>query len=233
LLFPDCGGLKNSKIVQSETKTKLQDHLEKVSIWPIPNPSPMSHVIAVPHDVLLGFSNEHLLGAFDLLHDCYGTSLVGGESNSLVIFADDPITPEKDGFYEGEPMYFKLFDPVTKTESSLTAEFDPSLPDYDGTFKINGLSAIRSFKVASSSVHVFAFEDVRIFPNPATDKLTIDLGKNENADIQFLNIHGQIIKQESFTNPKTTVDISDLPLGLYLVEINLPNFKLTKRFIKN
>jgi len=75
-------------------------------------------------------------------------------------------------------------------------------------------------------------QDLFIFPNPATDKLNI-LVENVTGLKQVLiyNSTGQIIKEEEvlFKNNTTTVNTSDVPTGIYTLQISdLPNTSKTK-----
>ncbi len=56
-----------------------------------------------------------------------------------------------------------------------------------------------------------------IYPNPAVDKLNISIIDNKNETIKLYSITGKLIYQIPFTNE---LNISDLPVGMYLIEIN-------------
>ena len=55
-----------------------------------------------------------------------------------------------------------------------------------------------------------AFDKIEVFPNPATDKLTIDASASlsKPTTIEITNIQGQLIKKLSATGNKTNVDVS-------------------------
>lgn len=69
-----------------------------------------------------------------------------------------------------------------------------------------------------------------LYPNPATDKLTIDFPDNYNSGhrIQICDIDGRVIKSETILGTQIIV-ISDLPNGLYFIKIDENQ---TKKFIK-
>ena len=59
-----------------------------------------------------------------------------------------------------------------------------------------------------------------LFPNPATDKITIDLsGKTMVRDLVIVNVQGQDILTQKSTEPITQIDISSLPAGIYFVRL--------------
>ena len=72
-----------------------------------------------------------------------------------------------------------------------------------------------------------------IYPNPATDNLTIET--SQQADIEILNIEGQLIKsvsRQTASGNKTNVNVSDLPCGVYFIEVKTEKGVAIKKFIK-
>ncbi|MDD4208797.1 MAG: T9SS type A sorting domain-containing protein [Bacteroidales bacterium] len=68
-----------------------------------------------------------------------------------------------------------------------------------------------------------------LYPNPTNDNLTI---KNENIpikDVCLYNIMGQKVKQVFVNSNETTLDVSTLPAGMYLVKINTEQGVLTRK----
>lgn len=69
-----------------------------------------------------------------------------------------------------------------------------------------------------------------LFPNPARDILNIQMDTQfEEFHIEVYNVHGQQVLRAFNT---TTLDVNQLPLGIYLVQILGDNLTLTKRFIR-
>ncbi len=79
---------------------------------------------------------------------------------------------------------------------------------------------------------------INIFPNPATDKLTINLGgNNEKIEVTIADITGKIIYKTVGTNPdsyrdeKIEVNTSDFAAGIYVVQIQSAEFTAMKKLI--
>jgi len=71
---------------------------------------------------------------------------------------------------------------------------------------------------------------INIYPNPAADKIEMDMpGDAFPFDLSIMNIQGQQVLNRKLWDAKTTIDISNLPQGVYVV--NLSN-GFTKEFIK-
>ena len=71
-----------------------------------------------------------------------------------------------------------------------------------------------------------------IYPNPATTQLTIDLKEEGHADVTIYNVLGQAIQQESLNNLQTTIDIANLPAGVYMVKVMQNNKAHTVKLFK-
>ncbi|TAF35440.1 MAG: T9SS C-terminal target domain-containing protein [Cytophagales bacterium] len=77
---------------------------------------------------------------------------------------------------------------------------------------------------------------LKLYPNPVTDKLFLsapDLGK-ESVSIRILNTLGQELKRITHQSSETGVilDVSELPKGVYMLDINIGNRLASKRFVK-
>ncbi|MDD2634208.1 MAG: choice-of-anchor J domain-containing protein [Bacteroidales bacterium] len=63
-----------------------------------------------------------------------------------------------------------------------------------------------------------------VFPNPATDLITVSNAKNTN--ITLLNMLGEVITTIENANTNQTIDISNLPVGNYIIKVNQEVFKI-------
>ncbi len=69
-----------------------------------------------------------------------------------------------------------------------------------------------------------------IFPNPASDRLTIECVPK--SDVEILHIEGQIFKRLNAKDIHTTVDISNLLSGIYIIKVQNEEEIAVKKFIK-
>ena len=74
---------------------------------------------------------------------------------------------------------------------------------------------------------------INIFPNPANNYLTIALGNNtKKVDVTIADITGKIIYTNIATNTqKVEVNTKDFVEGIYVVQIQIADFKATKKLI--
>lgn len=69
-----------------------------------------------------------------------------------------------------------------------------------------------------------------IYPNPANDQLMINSENLKINSIKIIDVTGKIIKV--ITQNTTSIIVSDLPKGLYLLQVHTENGNGVKRFIK-
>jgi hypothetical protein len=89
---------------------------------------------------------------------------------------------------------------------------------------------INANRIAGNSKQVTKlFEEVKIYPNPAANKLTIESNANRITKINIVNNVGQVVFQDSLNSYQTEIDINNLPTGLYLVNIETIDGNITKK----
>ena len=69
-----------------------------------------------------------------------------------------------------------------------------------------------------------------IYPNPVENILTIET--KQKSEIEISNIQGQTIKRLKINDGKINLDISDFSSGVYIIQAQLDNSIITKKFIK-
>lgn len=69
-----------------------------------------------------------------------------------------------------------------------------------------------------------------IYPNPAADNITIIYPKK--ATIEIINIEGQILKTINTESTKTTINLENLPGGVYIIKATSGRGVVIKKFVK-
>jgi hypothetical protein len=78
--------------------------------------------------------------------------------------------------------------------------------------------------------------EIKLFPNPASDKLVVSVGnsKSTKGQIEIADMQGKKIKSLNnidFT-ANTSIDIADLPKGEYIIKLSTSEGILTQKFFK-
>lgn len=84
-----------------------------------------------------------------------------------------------------------------------------------------------------SNVETIAMNDFKIYPNPATDNISISF-ENEinNFEISIFSIEGKLIYKTIANSKNVNIDISEFTNGLYLIQIKSEEKTYNSRFIK-
>lgn len=113
-----------------------------------------------------------------------------------------------------------------------------SAGSYQVVLTINGTdgctaSATGYVKVGSTSVENAQTNDIRIYPNPASDFIQIVAQGDISGKvlIEIISLDGRKIR-ESKQMISELLNISDIPAGTYVLKISAGNIKLTKRLIR-
>ncbi|MDP4276155.1 MAG: glycosyl hydrolase [Bacteroidota bacterium] len=108
---------------------------------------------------------------------------------------------------------WELWNPQTGAVSSVTPRFTWTFAQYDGLI-------LRSTGLAQSTLTVKK-NQFRMYPNPTTGLLTINLPVNITGDVRIINMMGKT--ERLFTNVTRQVDLGGLNAGIYLVQVNTDN----------
>ncbi|QTE24336.1 MBG domain-containing protein [Polaribacter cellanae] len=85
--------------------------------------------------------------------------------------------------------------------------------------------------VLSVQDEILSDKKVFIYPNPAKNTLKISLGI-EKASVTIYDINGKLVKKQRNYISDRMLDISNLPIGVYLIKIKSDNNIITKRLVK-
>ncbi|MGB0369057.1 MAG: T9SS type A sorting domain-containing protein, partial [Flavobacteriales bacterium] len=72
---------------------------------------------------------------------------------------------------------------------------------------------------------------VGVYPNPTSDVLRIENLEAKISNVSVFNTTGQLVKE--FTNVSTSVDVSDLPSGVYKIMVATEKGLYSNSFVKN
>jgi uncharacterized protein (TIGR02145 family) len=110
---------------------------------------------------------------------------------------------------------------------------------YDGAFitrpytpKIIGYS-IRCLKDSTTQINEFDNNDpIQIYPDPARDRIFIDLVDRQNFNMQLFNIIGECVMKKELTHFNNEIDISFLPKGVYIIKITDASSSIQQKLVK-
>ena len=193
-------------------------------------PSPFTHTIAIPTEVIDKNLIGNFLCAFNQNDFCCGCVFLSGNSDAITIYGDDPTTPELDGFTNGDPILFKIMNETIDGANDVEISLDPALPQHDGLFVTDGISAIKNLKTGTTSIQDKSNFRFNIYPNPASDYVCVDL--QISGKLELFDMHGKMIKTFDVNQGINQVNVSMLEQGIYFIRISAGNSIKTERLIR-
>jgi uncharacterized protein (TIGR02145 family) len=74
---------------------------------------------------------------------------------------------------------------------------------------------------------------VRIFPNPAVDRISIDCGTEQEVDMTMYSLNGACVIQKKLKASMNQIDISFLPTGSYIIRLKSDDWVLQRKLIRS
>jgi hypothetical protein len=71
-------------------------------------------------------------------------------------------------------------------------------------------------------------ENIRIYPNPANDKINIELKNETKGNVVITNQLGQVVKEMNIDGKELTIDVEDLTSGIYFINVSNQRMKFLK-----
>lgn len=142
-------------------------------------------------------------------------------------------------FYQGTTLLgIDKTSPYSFTWDSVTAgNYDITAKATDNFGAITTLSIVNISVIDTNATKItkyIKYPDVKVYPNPVNNQLTIEFNTlyNEKININVFDINGKILKSEKAIGLINKMDMSDLNNGLYMIKISANHFNIVKYFLK-
>ena len=92
--------------------------------------------------------------------------------------------------------------------------------------------SLENLGIEEVSIQNATYSELKIYPNPTTDILHIQMESSDNFQntfIQIMDIKGKIVSQ--YTSMDNEIDVSKLPNGIYMLMVQMEDKKLHQQFI--
>lgn len=93
---------------------------------------------------------------------------------------------------------------------------------------VDGISCIVFRQYSGISATPKEQPSVALYPNPVTSQLTLQ-GLSEKASIHIVSLDGKTVVDTTTDSGKTTINISSLPAGIYLLNTQNTTLKFIKK----
>jgi len=77
-------------------------------------------------------------------------------------------------------------------------------------------------------------EGFRVYPNPTSENLVVNLPNVSSGKIQIIGLSGQIVFERKISKERNMkFSIVKLPVGVYMLHVETENYRYTKKIVKN
>lgn len=83
------------------------------------------------------------------------------------------------------------------------------------------------------SIETLESKSMRCFPNPTTDKVTVELEKSTSGQIQIVDQKGTVLKVEQFVGDAVSIGFLGLPAGIYQLVVTDETGMLSETIVLN
>ena len=154
------------------------------------------------------------------------TSFIGSDSDSWVQIGSTRLNL-------GADIYIGLGTASGTSSNASSADFsEVSVIQGSQVAEKNQKNTAKSFTTSEDTREE---KDFALYPNPAVNKINVEVEDSNIAAIAIYNMNGQMLEQLSFDNAssKVSVDVSDLIPGMYVLKVNTTEGEtLNKQFVK-
>ncbi len=113
-------------------------------------------------------------------------------------------------------------------------------PTTDGNYAVNINNGICSDTSACVNINTIGisssntqFQNIKLYPNPTSNEITINLKNHSNINVSIINLFGvEIYKKSNITDSQLNVSLSNFKQGVYFVKIQGETKKKIIKLIK-
>jgi hypothetical protein len=107
-------------------------------------------------------------------------------------------------------------------------ELAEHIAEIEGTNRVSS-APMPDDEVAEKEESAFS-RSVRLYPNPASREVRIELPKATAASLRIVALDGSVVRELTTSTASTTVDLAGIPAGGYLLKVTTAEGVATKRF---
>ncbi len=92
-------------------------------------------------------------------------------------------------------------------------------------------SGYRYVEVVATGLENSIVSNFSIYPNPATDNVTISLTESVSGTVSIVDLHGNVVATKSISGNTSNISTSELASGVYVVKINSDKGSAVKQLV--
>ena len=194
-----------------------------------------------PVNDLLGIAflldyDETIVDAGSVNVTYHNTSIIGQNNTAATLAIDDSFSGQiamanartnqtyATGFSRIATVDFTITDVVIGRQSNVKFDLNPhsiqAIDTLGNPLSVTGQEASITFSTTATE-SINNYRNINIYPNPASDLLTLELGSVYGDYLEIINIFGQTIHEQTLNQRGTVqIPISGVSTGLYLLKVH-------------
>lgn len=96
----------------------------------------------------------------------------------------------------------------------------------------NCLEISDCFPVNSLDIANVQLSEYKIYPNPMSTILNIDLPDFQEANFKILNLNGQVVLNEKIYKKNQQIDVAGFSKGIYFIQLQIDGLSISKKLVK-
>lgn len=106
-----------------------------------------------------------------------------------------------------------------------------SVNNVDGAYTSDDGDIGSPGNLAPIGLDEFLLSNINLYPNPATSQVSIATGTIELKEVNITNLSGQVVYTSSSSDDTIELDLSELPKGVYMINIKMNDAQATRKLI--
>ncbi len=198
-------------------------------------PTGNSHLIVVTQEALNGwiFYPGDQIAIVSQQGICAGVTEFDETSEgpfTMTVYGNDSTESTAVGCENGDTFWFELNSSINGYCVFFPYQWDQTFPNQD-IFEINGLSKITGVDIYPVGIDQLQAELIRVYPNPATDKIIISGIDKYPVKVEIRDSKGQVVLAFDKLS-SNEINLSGLRQGLYFIHIQNADVDITRKLIK-
>ncbi|OFX56717.1 MAG: hypothetical protein A2046_00260 [Bacteroidetes bacterium GWA2_30_7] len=158
--------------------------------------------------------------------------------NNLLIQVNQTTSHSSVNFYEMH-LPIHVYGNNTDTVLRLHNTFDEQIFSIPVNFVVDSIKFNEDYEIITKDINilqninkVFDYEQIKIYPSPSKNILTIEIFRNivEDLKLKIVNINGSTVYENKIKSNKLQLDVSGFAKGIYFIQLNGTKINKIRKF---
>jgi polyhydroxybutyrate depolymerase len=91
----------------------------------------------------------------------------------------------------------------------------------------------KQYTLTVSANDILSENSFKIYPNPTSNQVTIETDEQAEYQVQIIDLQGKMMLKSNIIGSQKTLDVADLPNGIYVIRVSSEKGQINQKFVKN